>query len=97
MTYAMLVTASPSFRAKGVAGQLAIQLAAGQVVAVILPVGQTHRAVDLKQGGSLALSISLIRVVSYWPEAAVTTVTGTPVSFGVLSGQILPILILLRL
>ena len=40
---------------EGIAGQLTVQLAAGQVVAVILPVGQTHRAVDLEQGGSLAL------------------------------------------
>ena len=40
---------------EGVAGQLAVQLAAGQVVAVVLPVGQTHRTVDLEQGGSLAL------------------------------------------
>ena len=30
--------------------------------------------------GASLFSISLIRVVSYWPEAAVTTVTGTPVS-----------------
>ena len=32
------------------------------------------------RGGASLLAISLIRVVSYWPEAAVTTVTGTPVS-----------------
>ena len=42
-------------QSEGVAGQLAVQLAAGQVVAVILPVGQTHRTVDLEQGRSLAL------------------------------------------
>ena len=64
---------------EGVAGQLAVDIAAGQVKAVVLPVCQTHRAVDLEQVGASLFSISLIRVVSYWPEAAVTTVTGTPV------------------
>ena len=52
-------------QSEGVAGQLAVQLAAGQVVAVILPVGQTHRTVDLEQVGASLFSISLIRVVSY--------------------------------
>ena len=40
---------------EGVAGQLAVDIAAGQVKAVVLPVCQTHRAVDLEQGRSLAL------------------------------------------
>ena len=40
---------------EGVAGQLAVDIAAGQVEAVVLPVCQTHRAVDLEQGRSLAL------------------------------------------
>lgn len=42
-------------------GRFAVQLAAGQVVTVILPVGQTHRAVDLEQGKASLFSISLIR------------------------------------
>ena len=40
---------------EGVAGQLTVQLAVGQVEAVVLPVCQTHRAVDLEQGRSFAL------------------------------------------
>ena len=40
---------------EGVAGQLAVDIAAGQVKAVVLPVCQTHRAVDLEQGRSFAL------------------------------------------
>ena len=40
---------------EGIAGQLAVQLGVGQVQAVVLPVGQAHRAVDLEQGGGLAL------------------------------------------
>ena len=65
---------------EGIAGQLTVQLAAGQVVAVILPVGQTTGPLTWNRVGASLFSISLIRVVSYWPEAAVTTVTGTPVS-----------------
>src|SRR5699024_5692567 len=38
---------------EGVAGQVGVQFGAGQVVAVILPVGQTDGAVDLEQGGSV--------------------------------------------
>ena len=82
---------------EGVAGQFAVQLAAGQVVAVILPVGQTHRAVDLEQGGSLALF--------HLAHQSGLILTGSGGDnghrhaglLGVLSGQILPILILLGL
>ena len=34
-----------------------------------------------KRVGASVLAISLIRVVSYWPEAAVWTFTSTPVSW----------------
>ena len=42
-------------QSEGVAGQLAVDLTAGQIVAVILPVSKTNRAVHLEQGRSLAL------------------------------------------
>ena len=82
---------------EGVAGQLTVQLAAGQVVAVILPVCQTHRAVDLEQGGSFALlhlahQGGLVLAGSCGHDG--DRHAGL---LGVLSGQILPILILLRL
>ena len=43
------------FQGVGVAGQITGDLGAGQVVAVVLPVGQADRAVDLEQGGRIAL------------------------------------------
>ena len=82
---------------EGVAGQFAVQLAAGQVVAVILPVGQTDGAVDLEQGGSLALlhlahQGGLILAGSCGHDG--DRYAGL---LGVGSSQILPGLILLRL
>ena len=82
---------------EGVAGQLAIQLAAGQVVAVILPVGQTHRAVDLEQGGSLALFHLAHQSGLILAGSGGDNGHRHAGLLGVLSGQILPILILLRL
>ena len=43
------------FQGVRIAGQVAQDLGAGQVIAVILPVGQADRAVDLEQGGRIAL------------------------------------------
>ena len=43
------------FQGVRIAGQVAQDLGAGQVIAVILPVGQADRAVDLEQGGCIAL------------------------------------------
>ncbi len=85
------------FQGKGVTGQLAVELAVGQVQAVIFPVCQTHRAVDLEQGRSLALlhlahQGSLILAGSGGHDG--DRHAGL---LGVLSGQILPILILLGL
>ena len=82
---------------KGIAGQLAVQLAAGQVIAVILPVCQTNRAVHLEQGGSLALlhlahQGGLILAGSCGHDG--DRYAGL---LGVGSSQILPGLILLRL
>ena len=82
---------------EGVAGQFAVQLAAGQVVAVILPVGQTHRTVDLEQGRSLALL--------HLAHQGGLVLTGSSGHnghrhaglLGVRSSQVLPSLILLRL
>jgi hypothetical protein len=70
----------PVLELESIGGQVADNIGAGQVIAVILPVGQADRAVDWNMVGASDLAISLIRVVSYSPEAAVTTVTGTPVS-----------------
>ena len=82
---------------EGVAGQLAVQLAAGQVVAVILPVGQTHRAVDLEQGGSLALFHLAHQSGLILAGSGGDNGHRHAGLLGVLSGQILPILILLGL
>ena len=82
---------------KGIAGQLAVQLAAGQIVAVILPVCQTNRAVHLEQGGSLALLHLAHQGGLVLAGSGGDNGHRHAGLLGVLSGQILPILILLRL
>ena len=82
---------------KGIAGQLAVQLAAGQVVAVILPVCQTNRAVHLEQGGSLALLHLAHQGGLVLAGSSGDNGHRHAGLLGVLSGQILPILILLGL
>ena len=82
---------------EGVAGQLTVQLAAGQVVAVILPVCQTNRAVHLEQGGSLALLHLAHQGGLVLAGSGGDNGHRHAGLLGVLSGQILPILILLRL
>ena len=80
-----------------VAGQLTVQLAAGQIVAVILPVCQTNRAVHLEQGGSLALLHLAHQGGLVLARSGGDNGHRHAGLLGVLSGQILPILILLRL
>ena len=82
---------------EGVAGQLTIDLTAGQIVAVILPVCQTHRAVHLEQGGSFALFH-----LAHQGGLVLAGSSGNDSHrhaglLGVLGGQILPSLILLGL
>ena len=82
---------------KGVAGQLTVQLAVGEVQAVIFPVCQTHRAVDLEQGGSLALLHLAHQGGLVLAGSSGDNGHRHAGLLGVLSGQILPILILLGL
>ena len=82
---------------EGIAGQLTVQLAAGQIVAVILPVCQTHRAVHLEQGGSLALLHLAHQGGLVLAGSGGDNGHRHAGLLGVLSGQILPILILLGL
>ena len=82
---------------EGIAGQLTVQLAAGQVVAVILPVCQTNRAVHLEQGGSFALLHLAHQGGLVLAGSGGDNGHRHAGLLGVLSGQILPILILLGL
>ena len=82
---------------EGIAGQLTVQLAAGQVVAVILPVCQTNRAVHLEQGRSFALLHLAHQGGLVLAGSGGDNGHRHAGLLGVLSGQILPILILLRL
>ena len=82
---------------KGVAGQLTVQLAVGEVQAVVLPVCQTHRAVDLEQGRSFALLHLAHQGGLVLAGSSGDNGHRHAGLLGVLSGQILPILILLGL
>ena len=82
---------------EGIAGQLTVQLAAGQIVAVILPVCQTHRAVHLEQGGSLALLHLAHQGGLVLAGSSGDHGHGHAGLLGVDLGQILPSLILLGL
>ena len=97
MTYAILVTASPSFRAKESLVSSPYSWLPDRSQAVILPVGQTHRAVDLEQGGSFALLHLAHQGGLVLAGSGGHDGDRHAGLLGVLSGQILPILILLGL
>ena len=93
----MLVTASPSFSAKESLVSSPYSLLSDRSQAVILPVCQTHRAVDLEQGGSLALLHLAHQGGLVLAGSSGDNGHRHAGLLGVLSGQILPILILLGL
>ena len=81
----------------GVAGQLTGHGGAGQIVAVVLPVGQTHGAVDLEQGGRVALGHLAHQGGLVLAGSGGHDLNGNAGLLGVLGGQVLPVLILLGL
>ena len=85
------------FQGVGVAGQIACDLGAGQVVAVVLPVGQADRSVDLEQGGRIALGHLAHQGGLVLTGGGGDDRYGNTGLLGVLLGQILPGLILLGL
>ena len=82
---------------KAVAGQLTVDLRILQVVAVILPVGQTHGAVHLEQGGGVGLGDLGGQLFLVGAGGGGQDGDGHTGFLGVGLGQILPVLILLRL
>ena len=87
----------PVHQGELLAGELAGNVRAGQVIAVVLPSGQAHGAVDLEQGGSiglghLGLQSGLIAARSGGKDGDLHAGL-----LGVQVGQFLPLSILLRL
>ena len=82
---------------KAVAGQLAIDLRILQIIAVILPVGQTHGAIHLEQGGGVGLGDLGGQLLLVGAGGGGQNSDGHTGLLGVGLGQILPVLILLRL
>ena len=82
---------------KAVAGQLTVDLRILQIVAVILPVGQTHGAVHLEQGGGVGLGDLGGQLLLVGAGGGGQDGDGHTGFLGVGLGQILPVLILLRL
>ena len=82
---------------KAVAGQLAIDLRILQIIAVILPAGQTHGAVHLEQGGGVGLGDLGGQLFLVGAGGGGQNSDGHTGLLGVGLGQILPVLILLRL
>ena len=85
------------FQSEVVAGQLAVHGGAAQVIAVILPVGKTHGAVHLEQGGGVGLGHVGHQGLLVSTGSGGHHGDGHTGLLGVSLGQILPILILFGL
>ena len=85
------------FQGVGVAGQIACDLGPAQVVAIVLPVGQADRAVDLEQGGRIALGHLAHQGGLILAGGGGHDGDGNTGLLGVLLGQILPGFVLLGL
>jgi len=85
------------FQGKVVAGQLAVKFAAGEIIAVILPVCQTHGAVDLEQSGGRALGHLAGEGLLVGALGRGDDLDGNAGLLGVLSGKSLPLSVLLGL
>ena len=84
-------------QSEAVVGQVAVDVGAGQIVAVILPVSQTHGAVDLEQSGSLGLAHLSHQSFFVGAGSSGENGDGNTGLGGVGLGQLLPGLILLGL
>ena len=82
---------------EAVAGQLTVHLRILQIVAVILPAGQTHGAVHLEQSGGVGLGDLGGQLLLVGAGGGGQDGDGHAGLLGVRLGQILPCLILLRL
>ena len=85
------------FQGIGVRGQLAQDVGTGQIIAVVLPVGQTHGAVDLEEGGGSALGNLAHQGLLIGAGGGGDHGDGHAGLLGVGLGQVLPGLVLLGL
>ena len=81
----------------GIARQIAEDLGTGQIIAVILPVCQADRAIDLEQGGRIALGHLAHQRSLVLAGGGGHDGDGNTGLLGVLLGQILPSFVLLGL
>src|SRR5699024_6628892 len=74
-----------------IAGELTVNSAVAEVIAVVLPVGKSHGAVDLGEGGRVALAHLAHKVGLVLAGGGATHGDGNAGLLGVELGQLLPL------